>query len=65
MLAGTLLLFAVWIWTQEFHSVKTVVNRVIWHSAITLTSLDVPSTIELILPNTIERKHDAVWKIKS
>ena len=64
MLDNSLQLFMELIWTQGFLSVKTVRSGVIQHLAVTLMSPDVPSAMELMIPNTTERKRGVVWKTR-
>jgi len=45
-------------------SVRTVGSGDIQHLAVDLISPDVPSAIELTLPNTTERKHGVAWKTR-
>jgi len=44
--------------------VRTIGSGDIQHLAVDLISPGVPSAMELILPNTTERKHNVAWKTR-
>ena len=60
-----LLPFVVWTWTSEFHSVRTVGNRAMQHLVVDSICSSASNTMDLTIPNIIERRCDTTKKMIS